>query len=169
MLWLSKHGWYDQTSPTIPFALRHLGSRLKAANEEKNIDTREGPEDLLTKFLTKFLKAKQANPEIINERTVLGLSLSTVSAGGDTTAITLSALFYYLLKFPASFCKLQEELNNHLPNNPADSFKHIIGWGEAQKLPYLDACIKETFRIHPALSVLLERKVPQSGATICGH
>ena len=156
MLWLSKHGWYDHTSPSIPFALRHLGSRLKAGNEGKISDRREEPEDLLTKFL----KAKQANPEIIDERTVLGLSLSTVNAGGDTTALTLSALFYYLLKFPASLCKLQEELKNHLPNNPAGSFKHIIGWQEAQQLPYLDACIKETFRIHPVVTFLLERKVP---------
>ena len=171
LLWLSKRGWYDATSPTVPFAVRHLGSRLKAAGGgNDSIETKwEGREDLLAKFLN----AKRDNPGLINDRTVLGLSLSMVNAGGDTTAITLSALFYHLLKFPRCLDKLLEELDGKTPAErlPSDdpSFKRIIGWREAQQLPYLEACVKETFRIHPSLSLFLERKVPASGATVAGH
>ena len=164
LLWLSKHGWYDATSPTVPFALRHLGGRLKAANEKKDLgeEPREGREDLLAKFLN----AKRDNPDLINERTVLGLSLSMVNAGSDTTAITLTALFYHLLKYPRCLRTLVEEVDGKFP---AQSSKRVIGWREAQQLPYLEACIKETFRIHPSLSLFLERKVPASGAIIAGH
>ena len=171
MLWLSKYGWYDATSPTVPIALRHLGSRLKAASGEKDsIETGlEGRDDLLTKFL----KAKRDHPDVINDRTVLGLSLSSVNAGADTTAITLSAMFYYLLKFPHCLHKLLEELDVETPaeqlRSKDSSFKRIIGWREAQQLPYLEACVKEAFRIHPSLSFFIERKVPASGATIAGH
>ena len=173
MLWLSKRGWYDATSPTVPFAVRHLGSRFKAVggSSSPNPDekSRGGCEDLLTKFLN----AKRDNPDLLNDRTVLGLSLSMVNAGGDTTAITLSALFYYLLKFPHCLRKLMEELDSKLPAEQLDSdhpfFKQVVGWREAQQLPYLEACIKETFRIHPSLSLFHERKVPASGAIVAGH
>ncbi|MDI1490294.1 MAG: hypothetical protein OHK93_001494 [Ramalina farinacea] len=171
LLWLSKRGWYDATSPTVPFAVRHLGSRLKAVGGEK--DSNETRPEAREDLLAKFLNAKRDNPGLINDRTVLGLSLSMVNAGGDTTAITLSALFYYLLKFPRCLRKLLIELDGKLPTEqlrPDDSsFKRVIGWREAQQLPYLEACVKETFRIHPSLSLFLERKVPASGATVAGQ
>ncbi|KAL8948174.1 MAG: hypothetical protein Q9222_005615 [Ikaeria aurantiellina] len=171
LLWLSKRGWYDATSPTVPFALRHLGGRLKAVDGHKELS--EKPQARREDLLDKFLKAKRDNPDLINDRTVLGLSLSMVNAGSDTTAITLSALFYHLLKYPHCMRQLVEEIDGklsskHLPS-AASSSKSVIGWREAQQLPYLEACIKETFRIHPSLSLFLERKVPASGAMVAGH
>lgn len=44
-----------------------------------------------------------------------------------------------------------------------------MSWAEAQQLPYLDAVVKEAFRIHPAAGLPLERVVPAGGATIAGH
>lgn len=45
----------------------------------------------------------------------------------------------------------------------------LVSWAESQKLPYLDACIREAFRLHPAAGLLLERIVPPNGADICGE
>jgi cytochrome P450 len=42
-------------------------------------------------------------------------------------------------------------------------------WDEARTLPYLDAVIKETGRIHPPFDLHLERVVPNAGAAICGR
>lgn len=36
-------------------------------------------------------------------------------------------------------------------------------------MPYLAAVIKETFRIHPPVSLTLPRHVPVGGMEICGH
>lgn len=47
-----------------------------------------------------------------------------------------------------------------------DNDMGIVTWSESQNMPYLDACIKEAFRLHPAPGLLLERVVPPQGAEI---
>ena len=42
-------------------------------------------------------------------------------------------------------------------------------FSDAFDLPYLNACVQEAFRMHPALGMMTERLVPPSGATICDH
>ena len=42
-------------------------------------------------------------------------------------------------------------------------------WSESQGLPYLDACVKESFRLHPAPGLPIERVVPAQGAEIAGN
>lgn len=36
-------------------------------------------------------------------------------------------------------------------------------------MPYLQACIKEGLRMHPATGLPLARVVPNGGTTICGR
>lgn len=47
--------------------------------------------------------------------------------------------------------------------------KEMLTFQEAQKLPYLQACIKEGLRVHPATGLPLVRVVPDGGATISGR
>jgi hypothetical protein len=60
------------------------------------------------------------------------------------SAITISSVFYFLLKNPRCYSKLQEEVASLLYelNNPAISF------ATAQALPHLNACINESMRLH---------------------
>lgn len=51
----------------------------------------------------------------------------------------------------------------------ADATPGVVSWAEAQQLPYLDAVVKEAFRVHPAAGLPLERVVPAGGAAIAGH
>lgn len=81
---------------------------------------------------------------------------------------TVSAVFYYLLKNPRCYCKLTEEIDAAFNANPAQVATHI-SFAEAQRLPYLGACIKEAFRLHPATRWFPERVVPPPGHTICGE
>jgi cytochrome P450 len=43
---------------------------------------------------------------------------------------------------------------------------NTVTWAESQQLPYLDAVIQESFRLHPAPGLILERVVPASGMSI---
>lgn len=55
--------------------------------------------------------------------------------------------------------------------NEADAVGKLsspIKYNEAQALPYLQACIKEGLRMHPATGLPLARVVPPEGATVAG-
>ena len=85
------------------------------------------------------------------------------------SAITLTAFFYYLLRHPRCYAKLQSEVDTQLTPKDPDHGLHTVSFASANALPYLHACVQETFRIHPATGFNAERIVPPSGATICGN
>ncbi|XP_050226891.1 geraniol 8-hydroxylase-like [Mercurialis annua] len=73
-------------------------------------------------------------------------------AGTDTTSSTLEWAMTELLRNPITLSKAQAEI------------EHTIGRGkllhesQIDHLPYLKAVVKETFRLHPAVPLLLPRK-----------
>ena len=79
LMWLERRGWY--TGNTFPGAIFAL-QRIRERDQQKlpNID-KDSREDLLDKFR----RARRERPEHITEQEVLGLSLSTMLAGGETT------------------------------------------------------------------------------------
>jgi cytochrome P450 len=121
-------------------------------------------------LLSKFMAAHQSHPEFMSETLVQTMAVSMAFAGSETTAISLSAVFYFLLKNPKALACLQAEIDQAGRDGAfADSETGLVTWHESQRLPYLDACIKEAFRLHPAAGLPLERIVPEGGAEIAGH
>ncbi|KAF0638901.1 hypothetical protein FPSE5266_05719 [Fusarium pseudograminearum] len=117
-------------------------------------------------FLSKFFNKHNTDPENFTPFHILSGCVSNMVAGSDTTAISLSATLYYLLKNPRSLATLREEVDDftakgQLSKNP--SYK------ESQEMLYLQAVIKEALRLHPATGLPLEREVPKGGATIGGY
>jgi cytochrome P450 len=45
----------------------------------------------------------------------------------------------------------------------------LVSWSESQKLPFLDAVIREALRLHPTVGLVLERVVPKGGRQIRGR
>jgi cytochrome P450 len=107
----------------------------------------------------------EANKHPTN-RTTAAWSISNIAAGSDTTAITLRTIFYHLHKYPETLSALLAELRTAKRQN---RLSEPVTWKQAQQLPYLEACIKEAGRIHPAFGLPLERVVPAGGAKICGE
>lgn len=121
-------------------------------------------------LLSKFVQAKQDRPEFMTDSLVMTMAVSMAFAGSETTAISLSSVFYYLLKNPDSMEKLLAELDEKAKEGYFSDNEHgVVTWTESQGLPYLDACVKEAFRCHPAPGLPLERIVPPQGAEIAGH
>ena len=81
LMWLERKEWISSsTFPGVPFAVTHMQKRLKRYADDVEKHTTD-QEDLLDKFL----KAKRDRPEVVTEREVLGLSLSMMIAGSETT------------------------------------------------------------------------------------
>ena len=92
---------------------------------------------------------------------------SNIIAGSDTTAISLSAILYYLLKNPKTLSKLRSEIEEAEGNNHCDSPNPTFK--QSQTLQYLQAVIKEALRLHAATGLPLWRVVPAGGAQISGR
>ncbi|RDW85523.1 cytochrome P450-4 [Coleophoma crateriformis] len=176
-LMLSTYGIVDATFPVSRFAQQRMAERLtpsatKAASDLSilpSTEPREKPVVTQPDLLSKFIQAKADRPEFMNDALVLTMAVSMAFAGSETTAISLSAVFYYLLKNPRCMEKLLKELDDKSREGYFhDTEKGHVTWTESQGLPYLDACIKEAFRLHPAPGLPMERVVPPEGAEIGG-
>lgn len=151
-----------RTAPVISFALARAAERVG----EEGKFTGEEPSHLINSrdFLSRFLEAKQKDPTI-PDWFLTAWTTSNILAGSDTTAISLRSIIYYVLKHPRSLEKLTNELRQAKQEGRLSA---TVTWKEAQNLEYLDACIKEAGRLHPATGLVLERVVPSGGMNICG-
>ena len=66
---------------------------------------------------------------------------------------------YFLLKNPEECDKLIAELEKAQMPQP-------IPYSKAATLPYLDAVIRESMRLYPAVAMMLERVVPDGALTL---
>lgn len=132
------------------------------ANRGKNPDLADA--DLVSKVIEMQRKSPHTFPveEIPRQVSV------NVSAGSETTGITLDAMAYYLLKNPRCYDKLQAEVDQA---DKHEKLSDIPRFSETnhESMPYLAAVIKETFRIHPPVSLTLPHHVPAGGMEICGR
>ncbi|RMZ81016.1 hypothetical protein DV738_g2420, partial [Chaetothyriales sp. CBS 135597] len=164
LLLLDRWGFQWTAFPVAAFARRRLGERLYKADAPTDTSGR-------TDLLSMFLKAKADRPQFFTDRSVLTMSISMSFAGSDTTAISLSAVMYYLIRNRRCYDTVVEEIDAAVREGRIEDRQpsRIVSWTESRQLPYLDACIKEAFRCHPAAGLPLERVTPEQGIDIDGH
>lgn len=164
-LFLTRIGILNATSPVVAFAKNRMTARLASTKAPSETEAGAQPN---RDFLTRFLEASEKDPEFMHQNRVLALTTANMFAGSDTTAITLRAIFYFLLRNPEKLQKLlqeldQEQIAGHFSDSP------LVKWREVQGLSYLTAVIKEALRCHPAAGLPLERIIPPKGIEICGN
>lgn len=138
-------------------SIQHLMNRLQGKMGTGDI-TRTSD------FLDKFIDAKSLHPEVVDDGQIISYLMINMIAGADTTAITLNAALYYTLKHPNVWRRLQEEL---VPRCVADGGPaNIPAFNTVNDLPYLNAVVREAMRMHPGVSMILERYVPHDGITL---
>ena len=128
---------------------------------EERLAIKDATESPHRDFISRFLEAKEKHPETLNNRNMLGFVGSNLQAGSDTTAIALRTIIYHILKNPRVLARMREELD------ASSDILHPISFQQAfNDLPYINAVIQESLRIHPPFALLLERLVPASGLTL---
>lgn len=114
----------------------------KYINERREKHVHDGPRsDFLDVFLANGFEDLQIN----------WLALELLSAGTDTTATTVEWAIAELLKNKEVLKKVSEEIKRETDTNSLKE-SHV------SQLPYLNACVKETLRLHPPVPFLIPRR-----------
>jgi tryprostatin B 6-hydroxylase len=87
-------------------------------------------------------------------------SRTIIVAGSDTTAASLTYIFYELAKHPEHAVKVREELAGLL--GPSGNIEYRL----IQSADHLNAVITETLRLHPVVPTIIQRKTPAEGIQV---
>lgn len=169
-IWSWLHAWIFPLLPktggiayVVEFTAARIAEKEKLLREQKSSNRKE--EGTLD-FVTRILMASEKDPGKITKGDLRTTCQSNIGAGSDTTAITLSSVLYHLLKYPNTYQKLRDEIENAAKEGKVSD---PITFKEAQGLPYLQAVMKEGLRVHPAVGLGLQRIVPAEGTTIANQ
>jgi cytochrome P450 len=110
--------------------------------------------------------ARDKGPQKVTDYHLFIMAMSNVTAGSDTTAISLSSIVYHLLHYPEVLDKLRREVDKFTAQGRC-SFR--VSFKESQEMPYFQAVMKEALRMHSATGLPLWRVVPAGGAEISGY
>lgn len=109
-------------------------------------------------FIDHFLDAQKKHSNVVDDRTVVIYTTTNIMAGSDTVAIALRTIFYMLLRPQGA--EIRERLLSEIDDT---KLSFPVTWEESQQLPYLNAVVQESLRIHPPVGLPLERIVPNGG------
>ncbi|KAF2120620.1 cytochrome P450 [Lophiotrema nucula] len=142
---------------------RHSGLRDFALKETQlRKDKPVEKQDMIGRFFDTSAK----NSDAFSYNDVVSMGTTLINAGADTTAISTRSVIYHVLRNPEIKRKLVAEIDEMRSKG---ELSNPVTWEEANKMKYLQACIEEGIRVHPAVGLSLPRVVPQGGIDIAGH
>ncbi|TEA14072.1 Cytochrome P450 monooxygenase FCK2 [Colletotrichum sidae] len=102
------------------------------------------------------------NPTWQDTLNLYGDAYLIIVAGSDTTAASLTCLFFELAQKPDVYRRLREEVDGYFAENPGPEHSAL------SKLPYLQACVDEALRLHPPVPSGVQRMTPAEGIDVDG-
>lgn len=154
--WIARRLNAPQLQWAVDLSFKHYNKRKemrKLSDTKKSVFV--GEQD----FLDRYLEAQQRYPELIDDYQMISNLLTNTVAGSHPTAYTLTALVYYVLKTEGVLTRIRSELESAA----LYGVDGAVSYKKAKNLPYLEAVIRESIRIHPGFSLVLEREVPDEG------
>jgi cytochrome P450 len=140
-------------------SLRQFAARECEARKGRGSDHRD--------ILDALIAVKEQKPGEFDDTGVLSMASSNIFAGSDTTGISIGAVLYNLCKYPECKRKLLEEVQEAAQRDGLDGVDNM-SFATGYALPYLQACIYEGLRMHPAVGMTIPRVVPQEGFEVEG-
>lgn len=114
----------------------------------------EGPAD----FLEVLLLINRHNMQEVKAS-----FLEMLTGGMETTSATIEWTMVELIRHPHTLKKMQEELEMVV------GMKHMVEEPHLSRLPFTQAVIQETLRLHPAIPMLLHRARGDSTCEVAGY
>ncbi|XP_047077158.1 geraniol 8-hydroxylase-like [Lolium rigidum] len=136
------------------FARLHVVFDEEVDRRREQGESRKENQDFLDVLVD--VAARDGGKAGLDRDTLRALFTDLFIAGSDTSSITVEWAMVELLRNPSSMTKAHEEI------------AQVIGSGRSveesdiDQLPYLQAVVKETFRLHPPAPFLLPRKAQET-------
>ncbi|CAK8542256.1 unnamed protein product [Lathyrus sativus] len=120
--------------------------------------TKGDSEDVYNDVLDSLLKSNNIGETALelSRDEMMHLFMDLFVAGIDTTSSTIEWIMTELLRNPEKLTKAKKELCQEIGKDEVIEESHII------KLPFLQAVVKETLRLHPPAPFLLPHKCDES-------
>jgi cytochrome P450/NADPH-cytochrome P450 reductase len=99
--------------------------------------------------------------ESLPESSIIDNMITFLVAGHETTSGMLSLLWYYMLKSPEAYRKAQEEVDRVIGTRS-------IQYEDLNKLPYINAMLRETLRLQPTAPGFGVTPIAEGGELIGG-
>ncbi|CAL1352663.1 unnamed protein product [Linum trigynum] len=115
-----------------------------------------GHVDFLTSLSSLKLDDDDGEGGKLTDTEIKALLLNMFTAGTDTSSSTVEWALAELIRHPNTLAGLQSELDSIVGRD------RLVSEQDLPKLPYLQAVIKETFRLHPSTPLSLPRLAGQS-------
>lgn len=143
--------------------MKYLERRIEAMKRDLADKAPSGPATTgPVSMMQAMIEAQRDEKKGVTDWDILAAMASNIAAGSDTTALGISATLFHLYNSPACLARLREEIvAADLPDRPR--------YQDVQKLPYLQAAIKEGLRLAPGFGLPLWREVPKGGAVVAGQ
>ncbi|MCJ1334927.1 hypothetical protein MMC09_000193 [Bachmanniomyces sp. S44760] len=129
----------------------------------ENVHARKNSKDVRVDMMEQWMLMQEKMAGRMDDRQVLMAAVGNIGAGGETVAAEMQAFFYIMMRHPEHFSRLRVEIDQA---DERGELSRVVSLAESQKLPFLQACIKETLRMFPAFSWSLPRVAPEEGLTI---
>lgn len=150
--------WFQQLAGPKPTDKTGMGPLIGFARQA--VAERFGPDrkikkDMLGHFVEKGLPQLQCEVEAVLQ----------ILAGSDSTTTILRCIMFTLSGCPVAYAKLKAEIDEAVK---AGDLSSPVKYTEAQKLPYLSACLWEGLRMFPPLFGLKGKYSPKGGESVNG-
>ncbi|KAL1838134.1 hypothetical protein VTJ49DRAFT_3013 [Mycothermus thermophilus] len=137
---------YQRVSKRVTNALRHPVPPHIKRDERKDL-------------LTELINLHKEHPEF-TENYLRRMAVTNFGAGHETLCSTLTAAFAMIGCHPEVQRKVAAEVR---------AFRGARAYDNISLIPYTQASIKESQRLHPVIGLSLSRKVPPGGTTLHGY
>ncbi|XP_039814885.1 trimethyltridecatetraene synthase-like isoform X2 [Panicum virgatum] len=160
-------GWFDPNGYVA--RMKRLGKMFDrfvehVLREHEDRRRREGPAFVPTDMVDQLLELA-GDPCLdvpIDRDGVKASILELITGGTDSSSVTVEWAMSELLRKPEVLAKVTEELDRVVGRG------RLVGEGDIPSLPYLDAVVKETMRLHPVAPLLIPR-VSREDTAVAGY
>ncbi|KAH9906240.1 cytochrome P450 [Xylariomycetidae sp. FL2044] len=163
-------GWYRWlfdlflTNPLVTWLdVMPMGHLAKIA--QGALRARRDSPDVRFDVVEHWLRNHREHPDQISFRDIQAVTATNVGAGSDTISTAIQSFVYYMIRDPESWSRARSEIRE-AQGREGSCRDRVISFADAQKLPFLQARIKEAIRVFPPVPMGLMREAPPEGIKI---